>query len=138
MSDAAAMQGLGVGRPVAQRLVVVGDGAVEGALGAMGVAAAAPGRHEFRVQPDGLAVIRDGAVEIARGDADLGAAHAEFRVARIEPDRLPEIRGRPRRIALPALVVAAIQQAHTNAARTIVAGVPIFVAPVQEARGHFR
>jgi hypothetical protein len=54
----------------------------------VGVTGAAPGRHEFRVRPDGLAVVRDGAVEISGCDADVGAARVESRVARIEPDHL--------------------------------------------------
>jgi hypothetical protein len=59
------VEGQGIFRIEAGRLVVIRDGAVVVALVAVGEAATVEGRGVFRIEPNRLVVIRDGAVVIA-------------------------------------------------------------------------
>ena len=88
--EAAIVVGKCVFRIEPDRLVVIGDGAVEVAFVAPGEAATVVGPRVFRIrsEPDRLVEVGDGAVAVAFVAPDSAAVVVSNGVCRIEPDRL--------------------------------------------------
>ena len=67
-----------------ERLVVVGDGAAEVALGLEGRGAAHDDRHVLRLEPDRMAEVGDGAVVVAPGEVGVAAVEIGAHVVRVD------------------------------------------------------
>ena len=73
------------------RLVVVGDGAAEVALGLVGRGAAHDDRHVLRLKPDRIAEVGDGAVVVALGEVGVAAVEIGAHMVRVDAERRVEI-----------------------------------------------
>ena len=154
--EAAIEVGRGVVRGQSDRLVVVGDGAVEVRLLVESIAA----RHECAgvgaVEFDRRVEIGDGGVQVVLRQAHAAAVGESARVARIEGDRRREILERAGEVALGAhghapilmqdgeigrLIAARIDQRRAGRNALLIGGAPLsgaaaFVGCVLRMRGH--
>ena len=90
------------------RLTVVGDGAVEVALVAVGVAPVVEGHGVFRIDADRLIVVGDGAVEVALVAVDDTSIVEGHDVFGIVSDRFIEVGDGVVQVALVAITVTSI------------------------------